>query len=381
MSTLSRRRSGVLLGDLRRSAHAGHDLVDQHEHRVEHGRRQDVVQVGVGPGGAGRVRRARRSPRRRVRPDRPEPHPRSATTAALYDDATTTARRGASSRTCRSRSTTASASATRSRSTRSAAARRTTSRCAVRRARRTRSASAPATGTSSTAATASRRGPIRAIRNIVYATSQDGGLARFDRRTGRGTGIRPAQSRGGGAGPVGGGDATAPATPQAPPQARAGAAGEAGPAAAVAEAAGAAACGDRTNWDAPYIISPHSNTRLYWAQQYLYRTDDRGDSWTRISPDLTRNLDSAEHADHGQGVAAGFDRAARIDHRPQQHRLDRRIAAAAKACSTSAPTTACCRSPRTAARPGARSRTSRACRSGRTSPTSSPRRATRTWCS
>ena len=29
--------------------------------------------------------------------------------------------------------------------------------------------------------------------------------------------------------------------------------------------------------------------RLYWASNYVYRSDDRGDSWTRISPDLTRN--------------------------------------------------------------------------------------------
>ena len=45
------------------------------------------------------------------------------------------------------------------------------------------------------------------------------------------------------------------------------------------------------NWDAPYIISPHSSRRLYWASQYVYRSDDRGDNWTRISPDLSRNLD------------------------------------------------------------------------------------------
>jgi hypothetical protein len=30
---------------------------------------------------------------------------------------------------------------------------------------------------------------------------------------------------------------------------------------------------------------------LYWASQYVYRSDDRGDSWTRVSPDLSRNLD------------------------------------------------------------------------------------------
>jgi hypothetical protein len=29
---------------------------------------------------------------------------------------------------------------------------------------------------------------------------------------------------------------------------------------------------------------------LYWASNYVYRSDDRGDSWSRISPDLTRQL-------------------------------------------------------------------------------------------
>ena len=52
--------------------------------------------------------------------------------------------------------------------------------------------------------------------------------------------------------------------------------------------------GDRANWDTPYIISPHSPTRLYWASNKLYRSDDRGDTWTQISPDLSRNLNRAE---------------------------------------------------------------------------------------
>jgi hypothetical protein len=49
--------------------------------------------------------------------------------------------------------------------------------------------------------------------------------------------------------------------------------------------------GDRVNWDAPYIISPHHPKRLYWASNKLYRSDDRGDNWVVISPDLSRNLD------------------------------------------------------------------------------------------
>ena len=45
------------------------------------------------------------------------------------------------------------------------------------------------------------------------------------------------------------------------------------------------------NWDAPLQISPHSPTRLYFGADRLFRSDDRGQSWTAISDDLTRNLD------------------------------------------------------------------------------------------
>jgi photosystem II stability/assembly factor-like uncharacterized protein len=46
----------------------------------------------------------------------------------------------------------------------------------------------------------------------------------------------------------------------------------------------------RWNWDTPILISPHSRTRIYYGSQRLYRSDDRGDSWKPISPDLTRNI-------------------------------------------------------------------------------------------
>lgn len=47
----------------------------------------------------------------------------------------------------------------------------------------------------------------------------------------------------------------------------------------------------RWNWDSPLIISPHKGTRLYFAANVLFKSNDRGDSWTRISPDLTRQID------------------------------------------------------------------------------------------
>ncbi len=45
------------------------------------------------------------------------------------------------------------------------------------------------------------------------------------------------------------------------------------------------------NWDAPLIISPHSNTRLYTAANKVFRSDDRGDSWQVISEDITTQTD------------------------------------------------------------------------------------------
>lgn len=47
----------------------------------------------------------------------------------------------------------------------------------------------------------------------------------------------------------------------------------------------------RWHWDSPLIISPHSPTRLYFAAQRIYRSDDRGDSWRPISGDLSRQID------------------------------------------------------------------------------------------
>ncbi len=47
----------------------------------------------------------------------------------------------------------------------------------------------------------------------------------------------------------------------------------------------------RWNWDTPLIISPHSNTRLYYAANRLYRSDDRGNTWKAVSPDITRQID------------------------------------------------------------------------------------------
>ncbi len=103
--------------------------------------------------------------------------------------------------------------------------------------------------------------------NTVYATSQNGGLRRLNKATGESVSIRPRipfpgdEEENNQQGQFGGGRGSRR---------------------------------ERTNWDAPYIISPHKATRLYWASNYLYVSEDRGDSWERISADLSRNLDRSE---------------------------------------------------------------------------------------
>ena len=163
--------------------------------------------------------------------------------------------------------------------------------------------------------------------DIVYAQSQDGNVTRLDLRTGTAKSIRPRnvpasisdeggvtpQPPQGGLGPRGSASGVAGAAGAAnvargaTPQQQAANAQQQGagvqgssPVAGRADSgragAGRADTGradpnaDRPNWDTPYIISPHNPRRLYWASQYVYRSDDRGDSWTRISPDLTRDL-------------------------------------------------------------------------------------------
>jgi photosystem II stability/assembly factor-like uncharacterized protein len=83
--------------------------------------------------------------------------------------------------------------------------------------------------------------------NIVYSQWQYGGLVRYDRKTGERMDIKPREDKDG------------PAL--------------------------------RWNWDSALLISPHSHTRLYYGAQILFRSDDRGDTWEAISPDLTRNMD------------------------------------------------------------------------------------------
>ena len=52
---------------------------------------------------------------------------------------------------------------------------------------------------------------------------------------------------------------------------------------------GADSLKQRFQWNFPILFSKHDNNTLYAASNYLFRTTDEGQSWERISPDLTRN--------------------------------------------------------------------------------------------
>jgi len=83
--------------------------------------------------------------------------------------------------------------------------------------------------------------------NIVYAEWQYGNLVRYDRKSGERTYIKPQPRK-----------------------------------------------DEKTykwNWNSPMIISPHSHKRIYLAANKVFRSDDMGDSWEVISPDLTTKMD------------------------------------------------------------------------------------------
>lgn len=81
--------------------------------------------------------------------------------------------------------------------------------------------------------------------DIVYAQSQQGNLHRVDRTTGEAVFIKPQE--------------------------------------------GIDEPYERSNWDSPVLVSHHNPKRLYFGTQRVWRSDDRGDSWTPVSKDLTKN--------------------------------------------------------------------------------------------
>jgi photosystem II stability/assembly factor-like uncharacterized protein len=49
--------------------------------------------------------------------------------------------------------------------------------------------------------------------------------------------------------------------------------------------------GSRWNWNSPMAISPHNSSTIYAGAERVFRSTDRGQSWTAISDDLTQKLD------------------------------------------------------------------------------------------
>ena len=83
--------------------------------------------------------------------------------------------------------------------------------------------------------------------DIVYAESQDGNLLRRNVRTGESKGIRPREEEG--------------------------------------EKL------YRFQWNSPILISAYDSNTIYYPGNFVFKSTNRGDSWTKISPDLTTNVD------------------------------------------------------------------------------------------
>ena len=81
----------------------------------------------------------------------------------------------------------------------------------------------------------------------VYAESQDGNIVRIDRLTNERKSIRPVAAKG------------------EPPL--------------------------RWNWNTPIVLSAHNPDTLYVGANKVFKSSDRGQTWTLISPDLTENTD------------------------------------------------------------------------------------------
>jgi photosystem II stability/assembly factor-like uncharacterized protein len=97
--------------------------------------------------------------------------------------------------------------------------------------------------------------------DIVYGQWQQGNLMRHDRRTGENVYIRPQ---------------AAPGEPW-----------------------------ERSNWDAPIVVSPHDPATIYFGTYRVWRSNDRGDSWTALSGDLTSGTERSRTKFFG--TTQGFD--------------------------------------------------------------------------
>ena len=58
----------------------------------------------------------------------------------------------------------------------------------------------------------------------------------------------------------------------------------------------------RFNWNAPIHLSPNYKGTIYLGAQFLFRSRDHGESWERISPDLTTNDPARQHQELSGGL-------------------------------------------------------------------------------
>ncbi len=58
----------------------------------------------------------------------------------------------------------------------------------------------------------------------------------------------------------------------------------------------------RFNWNTPIALSPHEKGTIYIGAQFLFRSRDHGQSWERVSPDLTTNDPEKQRQEQSGGV-------------------------------------------------------------------------------
>lgn len=59
----------------------------------------------------------------------------------------------------------------------------------------------------------------------------------------------------------------------------------------------------RYNWNAPMAVSIHQPNRFYMGSQFLHKSEDMGDTWKIISPDLTTNDPEKQDQDSSGGLS------------------------------------------------------------------------------
>lgn len=59
----------------------------------------------------------------------------------------------------------------------------------------------------------------------------------------------------------------------------------------------------RFNWNAPMALSKHQPDRFYMGSQFLHKSEDMGDTWEKISPDLTTNDPKKQNQEESGGLS------------------------------------------------------------------------------